>query len=125
MAIRGANLAKLSDPGGTVPFVFSQTTAAGTSTYSLQVGHRHRLGDMRVIKAWGIMTGAGAAADTVKLTDGTNDITNTVDVSALADKAYFDFNIDDAYYKLQKDDTLKVVTASDALCEVYVMVVRV
>lgn len=79
-----------------------------------------------VTLAWHVMTAAGAASDTVKITDGTNDITNTADVSAASDKALTFFtSIDDAYHAINTGGTLRVVTASDAAVDVYVLLVRV
>jgi hypothetical protein len=70
----------------------------------------------RVIPVGCMMIGAGAAGDTVKMTDGTNDISDTVDVSAKSDKAVFDFGTwDDAHYVLNAGESLTMVTASDAL----------
>lgn len=81
----------------------------------------------KVVNAWGYMIGAGAAADTVKVqavnsAGVARDITDAVDVSALADRARFDFGqIDDAGNSLVDGEKLRILTASDALCEVLIM----
>ena len=82
------------------------------------------LQDCRIIDIWGVMTGAGASGDTVKVTNGTNDITTAQDVSAKGDKALFKFiDIDDAYRDLTANTLIHAVNASGALCDVYVLAV--
>lgn len=102
-----------------IPFVLVQPTVAGTATYRIYDNNAPKR--FRVIYATGVMTGAGAAADTVVLNDGTNSITDTVDLSTLGDTAVFDFaDINDLYHQVSKGGSLRVVTASDALCIVYI-----
>jgi hypothetical protein len=80
---------------------------------------------MRIIKAWGVMTQAGAASDTAVITDGTNNVTDTADLSVFDDTDQFDFSqIDDAYWALAQGDTLQVDTASSPALRVYIMAVR-
>lgn len=80
---------------------------------------------IRILDIRGVMTGAGAGGDTVKVTDGTNDLTDTADLSALADTDTFDMSqLDDAYWIVDKGDNLTCVTASDALCYVTAYCVR-
>jgi len=82
------------------------------------------LQDCRVVAVWGVMTGAGAASDTVKVTDGTNDITTAQDVSAKGDKALFMFaDIDDARRDITAGISLHAINASSALVDVYVLCV--
>lgn len=83
----------------------------------------------RVIRAWGIMIGAGAAGDTVKVQKvsggSATDITDAVDVSAKVDKAFFNFGtIDDAQFETTEGDNIRVLTASDALCEIWVECIK-
>ena len=100
-------------------FVIAQPTVAGTATY--RVFDNNAPKQFRVIYAWGVMTGAGAAADTVVINDGATAITNTADVSTLSDQDVFDFTqINDAEHTILKNGSLRVVTASDALCIVYI-----
>lgn len=125
MAIRGKNVAKVGESTGSPVLLYAKQTVAGTTTYTL-FNHANQNFNFRVVNAWVVMTGAGGAGDTVKLTDGTNDITNTMSVAAAADKDVLSFStLDDAYHTIGKGDKLQVVTASDALCLVYVEVVRV
>jgi len=105
-----------------VPVVFEFTCVAATSTYSLEnPGPKN----FKVTRAYGIMTGAGAAADTVlvqRIRAGTTtSITNTADLSVMSDTDQFDFGqINDANQQINQGDTLRVTTASGSLCTVYV-----
>jgi len=97
---------------------------AGTATYTLFSDSPLPF-PIRIVDVTGIMTGAGGASDTVKVTDGTNDITSTEDLSALADTDTWDISqIDDAYCDLERGDTLQVVTTSDATTRVNVWFTR-
>lgn len=113
------------DQGYGLPMgVVSVDTEAGTSTYKLFSGSPLPF-PIRIVEVKGYMLGAGAASDTVKLTDGTNDITSTEDLSVLADTDAWDCSqIDNAYADLERGDTLQVETASDALTRVFVFFVR-
>ena len=105
-----------------VPFLLSVNTVAGTSTYNVYGTAHSAPRGFRVIKAWGVMTGAGAAADTVVVSDGTNNITDTADLSVFSNTDQFDFSqIDDTYFQINKGGSLVVTTASGALCRVYIM----
>lgn len=126
--ISGKAQGRLGHPQGTVPFVYQVTMTASNSPQAL--GPQQLEFPIRVIQAWGIMTGAGAAADTVvlnKVSGGTTSaITNTADVSAFSDTDQFDFSqINDANYRAAKGDRLSVTTVSGALCQVYALCVRV
>jgi hypothetical protein len=117
-------IANIADLGIGIPFAIQAQTAAGAT--EKVVFNANAPFKVRVLQAFGTMTGAGAAGDTVKLTDGTNDVTNAVDVSAKGDKATFQFGeVDDARHDIAANGTLKVVTASDALCLVTIIGVRV
>lgn len=108
---------------GAPVFVLEQATVAATATY--KVFDKNAPSRFRIINVWGIMTGEGGVSDTVKITDGTNNITNDANVSALADTDVFDFaKIDDLYYQINKGGSLYVVTASGALCNVYIMCMK-
>lgn len=114
------HMAAMADHWGGVMGVVAVQTVAATSSYSLFSGGAPFA--LRVTRVRGIMTGAGAAADTVVVKDESdNAISNTIDVSALSDKDTFEeSSIDDAYWDIDKGEDLKVVTASGALA--YVMV---
>ena len=102
-----------------VPFVLVQPAIAGTATYRLYDANAPKR--FRVIRVWGVMTGAGGAGDTVVVNDGANNITNVVSVAALADQDVWDaVQIDDAQHTVDKGGSLRVVTASDALSIVYI-----
>jgi hypothetical protein len=103
-----------------VPFVLSVLTVAGTTEWKIYNNNCPR--KMRVIKAWGYMTGAGGANDTVVVDDGTTAITDTADLSVFSDTDQFDFSqISDATNEIAKNGSLHVTTADDALCRVFVM----
>lgn len=112
---------------GGVSFKKEIVTIAGTSTYQVFKGGSPFNGTLRVLGMSGIMTGAGAASDTVQLQDkNSNAITEAIDVSALSDTDKWDASqVNDAYYDVKPGDNLKVVTASDATCRVYVELMRV
>lgn len=72
----------------------------------------------RVIDAWGIGT-PGAASDTFKITDGTNDITDTVAITAaLVGRVG---TIDDSYWDIAAGGSLAVVAASNLDATVFIM----
>lgn len=76
----------------------------------------------RVLDMFGYMTGAGASSDTVKLTDGSDDIVTAVDVSSASDKDVIRAAvIDDAKNEISAGGSLHVVTASGALCKVFIL----
>lgn len=114
------HLAQLNDYYGAVPGIVAVQTDTTSSTYQLFPGGCPWA--IRVTRVRGIMTGAGASSDTVTVQDGDgNAISNTIDVSALSDKATFEeSSIDDAYWDINKGENLKVVTESSALAYVIV-----
>lgn len=78
----------------------------------------------RVLDCWAVMVGAGDTSDTFKITDGTNDISDTVDVSSAGDTDVVRVGeIDDAYRDITEGGTIAVARASAAACDVYVLVV--
>lgn len=107
--------------GGTmgVPFVLSVTTVAATSSYDLMTPTPRGL---KIINTWAVAGGAGAG-DTVKLTDGTNDICTAIDVNAAAGTYAPVVTFDTSYISLAKGSTLNVTTADDAVCTIYVLCV--
>lgn len=117
-------MALLGNPEGAPVFVLHASADTSASSFSFD-GDPVQLKKFRVIQAWGIMTAAGAASDTAQVQIDSNAITEAVDLSALADKDVFDFaSLDDAYYDVARDGALKLVTASAAQCDVYLLCVR-
>ena len=122
-------LAPKTPEGGYISLVHTIQTVAGTTSLSLfgqgpSASRKGRAPDnLRVTTAWVVMTGAGAGGDTVQLTNQSgNAITEALDVSAFIDgrQAHFQ-NVNDAYTDITKwSGDIFVVTASDALCRVYV-----
>lgn len=103
-------------PASRLFVVSSVGTTANHTLFNAESPH------MKVICAWGIMSGAGAGSDTVKIDDGTNDLTDTVDVSAKGDTDLFLVGeIDDAYQVLAKGSSLIVTRASAAAVDVYIL----
>ncbi len=121
--INGQQLALLGNNQGAPVSVVNVSCVAGTSSYKPFLGWQDKV---RILWVHGVMTGAGAASDTVKVGDGTNDITDTVDLSALTDKDVFEVGTyDDAYYTVTEAEDITVTTASDATCELYIWVCRI
>jgi len=101
-------------------FVAEVNVVSGTSTYTVTVPS-----DLRIIRFNGYMTADGATGDTVKLDDGSNDISPAIDLSAKSDKDSFSQDsIDDAYNDIASAGTLRVVSASDAKCKVFIWAVN-
>lgn len=121
--INGQQFAIKGNPLGTPTFVFSAQTDASTSAYVLVDRAPFAF---RVLGVSGRMTGAGGAGDTLAVTDGTNAITDTVDVSALSDQDGFSVQtVDDAYWDIPKGGKLQLNTASGALAFVTVECMRI
>lgn len=129
--ISGRNVARQDCGQGALPILFhynSSTSAGTTNTDSMFPGGTPF--SFRIVRAWFCCTEAPAAdSEDVKLTDGTNDITDTADYSALADNDNMEFsNYDNAYSTISKGGSLNIVkTATTAVTsfDMYVMVVRV
>lgn len=123
--INATQLSSLAEYYGGIPFEVYKQTNASESTYKLFPGGAPM--KCRVLAMRGIMTGAGAAADTVALQDGDgNVIIAAIAVDALADKDVFDAStIDDAYWDIDAGEELNIVTVSGALAFVTVKLVNV
>ena len=120
--IDGRQLALSGNNYGAPSSVAKVTCVAGTSSYTPFPGWDNRV---EVVRVFGYMTGAGASSDTVKVTDGTNDVTDTVDLSSLSDTDVFEVGqMDDAYVTVEKASSITVTTASDATCVLFVEVIR-
>lgn len=119
------HLSSIAEYWGGIAFEMYANCIAGTSTYQLFPGGAPF--KCRVLAMRGIMTGAGAALDTIALQDGdSNVIIAAIDVSAMSDKDIFDAStIDDTYWDIDKGESLKVVTVSDATAFITVKMVNV
>lgn len=122
------SLARHGNEHGAVPFLLEVKTVADATVFYPK-GFAAGSGShqsFRIAAAFGVMTGAGDVGDTVKLvrvaSGSAVDITDTLSVAALGDKATFVFtSFDDGQNLILEGDLLRVVTASDALCNVYIM----
>lgn len=120
--IGGNQLGLLDNSYGSPTSVFHVQTVASTTAYTA-VSNLDR--DVKVIRVWGFMTGAGGASDTVVVKNGSTAITDTIDVSALADKEVFEAaTIDDAQWVVKKGGSITVTSASDALTHIFIEVVN-
>ena len=129
--ISGKALSQETTHYGAPVVVFKQasTTSAGT-TETKAIFDGNAPFRFRVIRAWIHLTEAALGdSEDVKLTDGSNDITEVLDYAAGADNDSFEFsNYDNAYPTLDKGGSLKAVkTATTAISsfDLYVMAVRV
>ena len=77
-----------------------------------------------VIDCHVVMTGAGAASDTITITDGSNTIIAAIDCSSASDADVLRAaSVDDAYSSLSVGDTLVCDRASACNADVYVRAV--
>ena len=114
------------DNEGAIPFEVDVQTNATDSTYQVFPGGCPYSGGVRVKSMTGIITGAGAASDTLLLEDGAgNNLTETVDVSALSDKDMWEaVTMDDLYTDIDYGENLRITTASAALARVTIKMHR-
>jgi hypothetical protein len=117
--LRGQSFMEYNGVGSTRVF-----TAALTAGSTVQVHNANAPFKYRVLDAWSVARSADAG--TWKLTDGTNDITDAVAVTATDKTIDRAGTIDDAYYEIAADGSLSVVgDGSLADVEVYVLVMRI
>lgn len=117
----GNSCAVQANASGGLLVVFKATLTAGST---VQVHNADAPYKYRVLDAWSVATSADGG--TWKLTDGTNDITDAVSVTATDETIDRAGTIDDAYHEIASDGSLSVVgdgTLADV--EVYIMAVRV
>ncbi len=100
-------------------FLVEVITVVGTSSY--KPFDADAPAKFRVIDFWAYSALAGAG-DTVKLTDGTTDITDALDMATDKDLKRAT-TIDDAANEIAVDGTLEVVTASGAVCRAFALCV--
>lgn len=117
--LRGRSFMEYNGVGTTRVF-----TAALTAGSTVQVHNADAPFAYRILDAWSVARSADAG--TWKLTDGTNDITDAVAVTAtdkIIDRAG---TIDDAYHEIAADGSLSVVgDGSLADVEVYILAMKV
>jgi hypothetical protein len=104
-----------------VPFVLRLVTASGTATYSFFNGSCPR--GLRVLDFWCYAAAAGGAADTVTLKNGSNNISNALDLNVADNTRVATTTLDDAYIDVEKNGTLSISTASDAVARAHVLCV--
>lgn len=116
----GGQCANIGANGG-VSFILTATLAAGST---VQVHNADAPFKYRVIDAWSVAKSADGG--TWKLTDGSNDITDTVTVTSTDKTIDRAGTIDDAYHEIAAAGSLSVVgDGANADCEVYIKCVRV
>lgn len=104
-------------------------TVSGTSTYD--IWSKNIPFPMQVIDFYAYASGgAGGASDTVKLQNGDgadsesfNDITDALDMNVSDNIRVAVATVDDAQHDLQRDESLRIVTASDAVVRGFVVLV--
>jgi len=115
------SLANFSEAGGAVPFILKATITAGAT---VAVHNADAPFKYRVIDAWSVSTSADGG--TWKITDGTNDITDTVTVAASDKDIDRASQIDDAYHEIAAAGSLSVLGDGSTLdAEVYIKCLRV
>jgi hypothetical protein len=116
----GKALADLSDDGG-VTVVFEAAVSNGNT---VAIHNADAPFKYRVIDAWSVASSADGGS--WKLTNGTNDISDTVNVTGVDKAVDRAGTLDDAYNEIAADGSLSVVgdgTLTD--CQVYILAVRV
>jgi hypothetical protein len=110
-------------------FDIADTAGTDNADESLTLEHK-----TRILDAWVVKTDAAQgnnAASVVTVKDGSNSITDDIDIQNAGDKSIKRAGeIDDAYHEIAAGGTLQVVVtkgnASDNIaCEVYVLAIRV
>lgn len=105
-----------------VPLVLYQSfSGAGTTNVFSSNAPRK----FQVVDAWFRLTAAGAASETGKWTDGTNDITDAVDLNVADNTVARVGTIDDAYYEIAASGSLDLVIATGGDGVAYLMVIPV
>lgn len=123
--INGRQLARLGNDLGSPTFLlrYESTSTAGTSvTESILENAPFKF---QVVDAYFVLTEAPTGTnDSVKLTDGTNDITDTVNYASSGDTDIVRFGeLDDAHWVINKGEDLKLVKTESAAVSSLVMFV--
>jgi hypothetical protein len=117
--ITGGNCADIGSSGG-VSFILR---AALTSGNTVGVHNANAPFKYRIVDAWSVATSGDGGS--WKLTDGSNDITDTVTVTGTNKTIDRAGTIDDAYHEIAASGSLSVVgDGANADVEVYVLCVR-
>ena len=112
---------KNNGASGGVSFILTATLAAGNT---VGIHNANAPFKYRIIDAWSVAKSADAG--TWKITDGTNDITDAVAVTATDKTVNRAGTIDDAYYEIASSGSLSVVgDGSLADVDVYIKCIRV
>jgi len=118
--ISGKQAKNIGADGG-VPVIFTATLTAGST---VQIHNANAPYKYRVIDAWSVAVSADGG--TWKITDGTNDITDAVAVTATDKTIDRAGTIDDAYHEIAANGSLSVVgDGANADVTVYVKAIRV
>jgi len=118
--VDGTELANYSINGG-VGFIL---TAELTGGNTVQIHNANAPFKYRVLDAWSAAKSADGG--TWKLTDGTNDITDTVTVTGTDKTINKAGTVDDAYHEIAASGSLSVVgDGANADCDVYITCMRV
>jgi hypothetical protein len=117
----GAPLQNDNVNGGAGVFLLTQQTVSGTASYAV-VGQAEF--PFRVVDVWAVGTAAGGGGDTLNVENGTDPITNDLDISGADKTVVRAGTIDDAYHKVSKGGSLNVTTASGAVALVYILCAR-
>lgn len=117
----GESAAVQANATGGLPVIFRATLTAGST---VQVHNSDAPYAYRVLDAWSVATSADGG--TWKLTDGSNDITDAVAVTATDKTIDRAGTIDDDYHAIAASGSLSVVgDGANADVEVYILAVRV
>jgi hypothetical protein len=99
-----------------LPIVHRITATALTGDVDVAIARRSLFLD-----AWCVAVGAGGAADTITVKNGSTAITDAIDMN-VSDKVIVRAGtIDDAQHEIAAGGTLRVSGASAVTCEVYVL----
>lgn len=106
--VDATNIATVADLAIGVPVVL-RVDVADAASQNIDIAMPYKV---RVIYVWGVKAGgAGGAANTVKIQNVTNDITDAMSLN-INDKAQFEATtIDDAYHEIAAAANLRIVTA--------------
>jgi hypothetical protein len=95
---------------------------SGTASYTVKGAPRFKF---RVIDVQCVATAAGGAADTVTVKNGSDAITDAIDLNDSDKVISRAATIDDAFRDIDTTQSLVVATASDAVADVYIYCVRI
>ena len=117
----GQALARLGNSDGAPLFVYHKAVSGSTTAWTVVNPAPFQF---RVIDVWCVLTAAGGAADTVRVDNGSNAITDAIDTNdsdAVVSRAA---TIDDAYATISKGGALNITTASSSAADVFILCVR-